>query len=54
MNFCVTDGESVVASRYISSRKDEAASLVVHLASFMARLLHVLMIVAVVFFWNDL
>lgn len=28
MNFCITDGESVVASRYISSRKDEAASLV--------------------------
>ena len=28
MNFCVTDGESVVATRYISSRKDAAASLV--------------------------
>lgn len=28
MNFCVTDGESVVVTRYISSRKDEAASLV--------------------------
>lgn len=28
MNFCVTDGESVVATRYISSRHDEAASLV--------------------------
>lgn len=28
MNFCVTDGESVVATRYISSREDEAASLV--------------------------
>ncbi|KAF9787175.1 N-terminal nucleophile aminohydrolase [Thelephora terrestris] len=27
LNFCVTDGESVVATRYISSRKDEAASL---------------------------
>ncbi|KAH8835298.1 N-terminal nucleophile aminohydrolase [Flagelloscypha sp. PMI_526] len=27
MNFCVTDGETVVASRYISSRTDEAASL---------------------------
>ncbi|KDQ63556.1 hypothetical protein JAAARDRAFT_29577 [Jaapia argillacea MUCL 33604] len=27
MNFCVTDGESVIATRYISSRKDEAASL---------------------------
>ncbi|KAH7916400.1 N-terminal nucleophile aminohydrolase [Hygrophoropsis aurantiaca] len=27
MNFCVTDGESVVATRYISSRHDEAASL---------------------------
>jgi len=27
MNFCVTDGESVVATRYISSRQDEAASL---------------------------
>lgn len=28
MNFCVTDGESVVVTRYISSRVDEAASLV--------------------------
>lgn len=28
MNFCVTDGESVVATRYISSHQDEAASLV--------------------------
>jgi len=27
MNFCVTDGESVVVTRYISSRIDEAASL---------------------------
>lgn len=27
MNFCVTDGESVVATRYISSKKDAAASL---------------------------
>ncbi|KAH9944318.1 N-terminal nucleophile aminohydrolase [Epithele typhae] len=27
MNFCVTDGETVVATRYISSRTDEAASL---------------------------
>ncbi|KIK05459.1 hypothetical protein K443DRAFT_675022 [Laccaria amethystina LaAM-08-1] len=27
LNFCVTDGESVVVTRYISSRKDEAASL---------------------------
>jgi glutamine amidotransferase len=27
MNFCVTDGESVIATRYISSRQDEAASL---------------------------
>ncbi|KAI0322656.1 N-terminal nucleophile aminohydrolase [Amylostereum chailletii] len=27
MNFCVTDGESVVATRYVSSRHDEAASL---------------------------
>jgi len=27
MNFCVTDGESVVVTRYISSREDEAASL---------------------------
>ncbi|KZW01993.1 N-terminal nucleophile aminohydrolase [Exidia glandulosa HHB12029] len=27
MNFCVTDGESVVATRYISSKHDEAASL---------------------------
>lgn len=28
MNFCVTDGDTVVATRYISSDKDEAASLV--------------------------
>jgi len=28
MNFCVTDGESVVVTRYISSKTDEAASLV--------------------------
>ncbi|THH33999.1 hypothetical protein EUX98_g139 [Antrodiella citrinella] len=27
MNFCVTDGESVIATRYINSRHDEAASL---------------------------
>ncbi|KAG8878626.1 hypothetical protein FRB98_006031 [Tulasnella sp. 332] len=27
MNFCVTDGHTVVATRYISSKKDEAASL---------------------------
>ncbi|KAK0232803.1 N-terminal nucleophile aminohydrolase [Armillaria fumosa] len=27
MNFCVTDGDTVIATRYISSRKDEAASL---------------------------
>ncbi|KAF8609111.1 N-terminal nucleophile aminohydrolase [Ceratobasidium sp. AG-I] len=27
MNFCITDGKSVVATRYISSRTDEAASL---------------------------
>ncbi|KZV63308.1 N-terminal nucleophile aminohydrolase [Peniophora sp. CONT] len=27
MNFCVTDGSSVVATRYVSSRRDEAASL---------------------------
>lgn len=27
MNFCVTDGVSVVATRYISSRTEEAASL---------------------------
>jgi len=27
MNFCVTDGESIIATRYISSRHDEAASL---------------------------
>lgn len=27
MNFCVTDGVSVVATRYVSSRRDEAASL---------------------------
>lgn len=28
LNFCVTDGHTVVATRYISSKKDEAASLV--------------------------
>ena len=28
MNFCVTDGETVVATRYVSSKVDEAASLV--------------------------
>jgi len=27
MNFCVTDGETVVATRYVSSKVDEAASL---------------------------
>ncbi|KAL0576360.1 glutamine amidotransferase subunit [Marasmius crinis-equi] len=27
MNFCVTDGETVIATRYISSRTEEAASL---------------------------
>ncbi|KAI0048371.1 N-terminal nucleophile aminohydrolase [Auriscalpium vulgare] len=27
MNFCITDGDSVVATRYVSSRNDEAASL---------------------------
>ena len=30
MNFCVTDGETVIATRYISSRTEEAASLVRH------------------------
>lgn len=34
MNFCVTDGESVVVTRYISSKKDEAASLVSALLTF--------------------
>ena len=28
LNFCVTDGATVVATRYISSKQDEAASLV--------------------------
>lgn len=32
MNFCVTDGSNIVVTRYISSRKDEAASLVWFLA----------------------
>ncbi|KAJ7169837.1 N-terminal nucleophile aminohydrolase [Mycena filopes] len=27
MNFCLTDGDTVIATRYISSEKDEAASL---------------------------
>lgn len=28
MNFCITDGKSVVCTRYVSSKTDEAASLV--------------------------
>lgn len=28
LNFCVTDGKSVVVTRYISSKEHEAASLV--------------------------
>lgn len=28
MNFCVTDGKSIVCTRYVSSKVDEAASLV--------------------------
>lgn len=28
MNFCVTDGRSIVCTRYVSSKVDEAASLV--------------------------
>ena len=28
LNFCITDGESVVCTRYVSSKTDEAASLV--------------------------
>lgn len=28
LNFCVTDGKSVVCTRYVSSKTDEAASLV--------------------------
>jgi predicted glutamine amidotransferase len=28
MNFCITDGISVVATRYVSSKSEEAASLV--------------------------
>ncbi|KAF5374877.1 hypothetical protein D9758_000327 [Tetrapyrgos nigripes] len=27
LNFCITDGETVIATRYVSSRTDEAASL---------------------------
>lgn len=34
MNFCVTDGVSVVATRYVSSRNDAAASLVCALSPF--------------------
>ena len=34
MNFCVTDGVSVVATRYVSSRNDAAASLVCALTPF--------------------
>ena len=34
MNFCVTDGASVVATRYVSSRNDAAASLVCALRHF--------------------
>src|SRR6266404_3990459 len=35
MNFCVTDGVSVVATRYVSSRNDAAASLVCSLLPFL-------------------
>lgn len=28
MNFCVSDGKSIVCTRYVSSKTDEAASLV--------------------------
>ena len=35
MNFCVTDGVSVVATRYVSSRNDAAASLVCALSPFL-------------------
>lgn len=28
LNFCITDGKSVVCTRYVSSKTDEAASLV--------------------------
>ncbi len=34
MNFCVTDGETVIVTRYISSKRDEAASLVCMAGAF--------------------
>jgi glutamine amidotransferase len=35
LNFCITDGECVIATRYVSSRQDEAASMVCFLCSFL-------------------
>lgn len=39
LNFCVTDGQSIIATRYISSCKDEAASLWFSTGSVSFRLL---------------
>lgn len=50
MNFCVTDGESVVVTRYISSKKDEAASLVCFCRVAVAPLLTFCF--TVVFIWD--
>jgi hypothetical protein len=51
MNFCVTDGETVVVTRYVSSATDEAASLVRLYAPFN---LCLLTNIIVVFFWDDI
>ena len=40
MNFCVTDGKSVVVTRYVSSKTDEAASLVGFLSCYTRITLH--------------
>jgi hypothetical protein len=50
MNFCVTDGVSVVATRYVSSRNDAAASLVC--VPFLE--VTVVSHLVVVLFWDDL
>jgi len=47
MNFCVTDGETVVATRYISSKVHEAASLVCFFALFIYLLTSELSVVLV-------
>ena len=51
MNFCVTDGISVVATRYVSSRNDAAASLVC--VTFLLLRLQISRKLSVVFFRDD-